>query len=194
MDISGTLAPTSDQLDAIELLAGPRTFVIERVTMGSQEQPVNVHLVDFPRPWRPSKGMRRMLVAGWGADASTWTGKRVTLFLDPEVTFGKEKPGGTRIKAMSDLPDGKPLRVPLLVTRGKSAIFTVQPLVESARPTAPMPDVSTITDRAVLKDLWRTADQQTRAAIKARVDQLDAAPADDPLDYSGDLLDEGGAL
>ncbi|HET6916877.1 MAG TPA: hypothetical protein VFH56_12375, partial [Acidimicrobiales bacterium] len=128
MDISETLAPASDQLDAIELVSGPRIFQIERVSKGSAEQPINVHLVDFPRPWRPSKSMRRVLAACWGTDASKWTGRRVELFFDPEVTFGKDKPGGTRIKALSHI-DG-PQSIPLLVSRGKSATFRVQPLAD----------------------------------------------------------------
>jgi hypothetical protein len=70
--------------------------------------------------------MRRVLAYCWSADASTWVGRRVELYFDPEVTFGKEKPGGTRIKALSHI-DG-PRRIPLLVTRGRSATFTVQPL------------------------------------------------------------------
>ena len=124
MNISETLAPTSDQLDAIELVAGPRTFVIEGVSAGTAEQPVNVKLEGFPRVWRPSKGMRRVLAAGWGVEASTWVGKKVTLFYDPAVTFGKDRTGGTRISHRTDLPGNRPLSVPLLITRGKSAIFT----------------------------------------------------------------------
>ena len=104
-----SLAPTSDQLDAVELIAAPRTFVIERVSKGSDEQPVQVHLVGFPRVWRPSKGMRRVLAAGWGVDASKWAGRSVTLFFDPNVSFGKDRTGGTRIAAMSHLD--KPLSV-----------------------------------------------------------------------------------
>lgn len=194
MDLSETIAPTSDQLDAVDLLTGPRTFTVRAVDRGNAEQPVNIHLTEFPRPWRPGKSMRRVLVACWGPDASTYVGRRVTLFLDPDVTFGKDRTGGTRISHLSHID--KPTKVPLLVSRGKSAMFTVQPLPDVQAPAklAGNLDVATITDRDVLKDLWRTADQQTRAAIKARVDQLDAAaPADDPLDYSGDLLDEGGA-
>lgn len=135
MNISETLAPTSDQLDAIELVAGPRTFTIEGVSAGSAEQPVNVKLEGFPRVWRPSKGMRRVLAAGWGVEAAEWVGKRVTLFYDPAVTFGKDRTGGTRISHMTDLPGNRPLSVPLLITRGKSAIFTVQPLADA--PSAP---------------------------------------------------------
>ena len=134
MDISETLAPKSDQLDAIELVAGPRTFRIESVAAGSEEQPVQVKLEGFPRVWRPSKGMRRVLAAGWGVNANAWTGRRVTLYYDPEVTFGKDKTGGTRISHMSDLPGDRPLRVPLLIARGKSAVVTVQPLPAVAAP------------------------------------------------------------
>lgn len=139
MDISETLAPTSDQLDAIELVAGPRTFTVEAVSKGSAEQPVQVKLAEFPRVWRPSKNMRRVLAAGWGAQASAWAGRKVTLFYDPDVTFGKERTGGTRISHMSDLPGNKPLNVPLLITRGKSAIFTVQPLADEPAPKQPDP-------------------------------------------------------
>jgi hypothetical protein len=160
MDISDTLAPNSDQLDAIELVSGPRIFTIESVSKGSLEQPVNVHFTNFPRPWRPSKGMRRVLAACWGADASQWAGRRVELFFDPEVTVGKEKPGGTRISRLSDID--KPRSVPLLVSRGKSATFVVQPL----------PDESPIDQ---LKAEWRTATPERRAAIEAEVAELQAA-------------------
>ena len=104
MDISDTLAPNSDQLDAIELVSGPRTFTIEKVTKGNDEQPVQVHLVGFPRPWRPGKSMRRVLAAGWGADATVWPGRRVTLYCDTGVKFGGAAVGGTRISHMSHLP------------------------------------------------------------------------------------------
>ena len=178
MDISESLAPASDQLDAIELIAGPRTFQVERVTKGSAEQPVNVHLIDFPRPWRPSKGMRRILAAGWGVDASKWAGRSVRLYFDPDVSFGKERTGGTRIAAMSHLD--KPLSVPLLVTRGKSAMFTVQPLVESA-PT-PALDIATCTDQEALRLAYQTADAATRERIKARKAELDAAAETLPIE------------
>lgn len=165
MDISETLAPASDQLDAIELVAGPRVFTIARVSQGSDEQPVNVHFTDFPRPWRPSKGMRRVLAACWGVDASEWAGRRVELYFDPEVTFGKDKPGGTRIRALSHLD--KPKSVPLLVSRGKSATFRVQPLAEQ-----------TNDERiASLRSEWANADAERRKAIEAEVAELSGGAA-----------------
>jgi len=158
-DISDTLAPASDQLDAIELVAGPRTFQIESVRAGSVEQPVEVKLADFPRVWRPSKGMRRVLAAGWGVHASAWTGRKVTLFYDPDVTFGKDKTGGTRISHMSDLPGNKPLSVPLLITRGKSAMFVVKPLADEAPAPDYLSQAQAAQDVAEVKAIWARADR-----------------------------------
>jgi hypothetical protein len=161
MDITDSLAPASDQLDGIELATGPRVFTVEGVSKGSAEQPVQVHLVEFPRPWRPSKGMRRVLAACWGVDASQWTGRRVQLYYDETVTFGKETPGGTRIKALSHID--KPTKVPLLIARGKSGSVTVQPL--TAEPT---------TDERIasLRSEFRSADETRKAAILAEVETL----------------------
>lgn len=154
MDISDTLAPTSDQLDAVDLLSGERTFMIERVSKGNAEQPVNIHLAEFPRPWRPGKSMRRVLVACWGPDASQYVGRAVMLFCDPDVTFGKDKVGGTRIRALSHIDGVK--KIPLLVTRGKSATYTVEPI---ARIDA-------------LRAEWQSANSERRAEIEAEVATL----------------------
>lgn len=127
MDISTTIEPRSDQVNADDLLIGPRTVTITDVTAGSAEQPVHVHLAEFPgRPWKPSKSMRRVLAAVWGPDASTYIGQRVTLYRDPDVTFGRDKVGGIRISHMTGLSE--PRTVSLTVTRGKRRPYTVQPL------------------------------------------------------------------
>ena len=44
MDISETLAPDSQQLDAIELVGGPRTFVIERVSKSASPGLVDAYV------------------------------------------------------------------------------------------------------------------------------------------------------
>jgi len=164
MNIEETLAPNSDQLDAIDLVSGPKTFTITDVSKGNAEQPVNVHLAEFPRVWRPSKSMRRVLAACWGTESSVWVGRRVTLYCDPEVMFGKEKVGGTRISHLSHLD--KPRSIPLLVSRGKSATFRVQPL-----PDAPTPD-PTAEKVAALRNEWQGADPERRKEIEAEVAAL----------------------
>lgn len=169
MDISDTLAPTSDQLDAVDLLSGPRTFLIERVTKGNDEQPVQIFLADFPRPWRPGKSMRRVLVAAWGPDASTYVGRRVRLYCDPDVRFGGQAVGGTRIAALSHLD--KPKQVPLLVSRGKSAIFVVKPLADEPVKPAQQPPKATADDAPVptVAELIAAAEKATSGDELSRI-------------------------
>ncbi len=159
-DISETLAPKSDQLDAVDLLGGPQTFTIANVSKGNSEQPVQIARAEFPRVWRPGKSMRRVLAACWGTDAATWVGRRVTLYCDESVTFGNDVVGGTRIAALSHIDQAK--KIPLLVKRGKSATFTVQPLAEA----------SNAEKVAALRAEWKTADPDRRAVIEAEVSKL----------------------
>jgi hypothetical protein len=166
MNIEDTLEPKSDQLDAVELIGGPRVFTVERVTRGSDEQPVNIHFADFPRPWRPSKSMRRVIVACWGPEASQYAGRRIELFCDLDVVFGGKAVGGTRIRRISHID--KPKSLPLLVARGKSAVFTVQPL-----PDAPPPNPNAAR-LAELRAEWDTADAERREQIKSEVAELSA--------------------
>lgn len=168
MDLTETIAPKSDQINAEDLLTGPRTFTVEKVTAGSVEQPVNVHLVELPgRPYRPSKSMRRVMVTAWGKEAANYTGRRFTLYRDPDVTFGKDKVGGIKISHLSHL-DG-PLSIALTVTRGRRAPHVVQPL-----PDAPTADqVAASTDQAELQAWWAQF-PALHDAIRARVAELKA--------------------
>lgn len=175
IDLTESIAPKSDQLDAVDLLPGPRTFTIERVTANNSEQPFNFHLKEFPRVWRPGKSMRRVIVAAWGKTADNYIGKRVTLYCDRTVTFGNDVTGGTRISHMSGID--KKLSVPLLIKQGKSATFTVQPLPDAAPERDWLADVKhagndvdklrTIGNAA----LQAKADPSVIAAIRAAVDQ-----------------------
>ena len=173
MDISDTLAPTSDQLDAVDLLGGPQTFTVAGVSRGSAEQPVNIELEEFPRPWRPGKSMRRVLVACWGPDAAAYVGRQVTLWCDPAVRFGGQEVGGVRITHLSGLD--KPRRVPLLVSRGKSAMYRVDPLTEKTEPAPAPPAVAPI-----------TREQRTR--LKAVMDRL-LIDGPGALLYASDVLE-----
>lgn len=133
LDISKSVEPRSDQQNFDDYISGPKVVTISEVKKGSTEQPVEVHLVEFPgRPYKPSKSMRRVLVAGWGSDASTWAGRSLRLFGDPTVKFGGQEVGGIKISHMSHLPGQ--VRVNLTVTRGKREPFIVEPL------TAPLPE------------------------------------------------------
>ena len=155
MDLTQSIVPKSDQLNAEDLLAGPITVTIKDVTTGSPEQPFNINLIEHPgRPYRPSKSMRRILVVAWGAEASEYTGRQLTLVRNPDIMFGGVKVGGIEIAAMSNLE--QPLKVALTVTRGKRKDFTVQPIPVAQHATAgatPTPSGVPVQD-PVLVDEW----------------------------------------
>lgn len=132
MDMTPTLAAKSNQLTSDDLIAGPITIRVTKVTAGSAEQPVAISYDgDQGKPWYPCKSMRRVLVAAWGADARAYIGRSMVLFRDPEVSYGGIKVGGIRISALSNLD--APLSIALTVTRQKRAPYKVQVLkVESA--------------------------------------------------------------
>lgn len=127
MDITRTVEPRSDQLNFDDVQTHPMTITVESVKQGPPDQPVELHNVEHPgRPYKPGKSMRRVLIAAWGTDASVYVGRRITLYGDPTIRFGKEAVGGIRISHLSHITE--PLTVALTVTRGKRAPFTVQPL------------------------------------------------------------------
>ena len=59
-----------------------------------------------------------------------------------------------------------------MVSRGKRVHVKVQPLADAPAP-APQVDVATETDVAKLRAAWQAADADTRAAIQARVAELE---------------------
>lgn len=138
VDLSLTIEPNSEQVNAEDLLAHPLDVTITGVEKGNTEQPVFIHLAEFPtRTFRPGKTMRRLLVAVWGPDSRTYAGRRMRLYNDPNVKFGGKSVGGVRISHMSHID--KPVTVQLMVSRGKRAPFTVQPLRPASQPL-PAPD------------------------------------------------------
>jgi len=182
MDISETLIPNSDQLDAADLAAsGPRIFTVARTVVKSAgaEQPVDVYFKEFPRPWRPGRNMRRVLAHCWGKDSSKWTDHQVELYCDPDVVFGKERVGGTRISRLSHI-DG-PVSAPIIIGRGSRGKWPVKPLTEASPKTVPTEAAAAVLeslDIEGLKALWRTSDPETRKAIEARVAELTAKDAE----------------
>ncbi|HCK83141.1 MAG TPA: hypothetical protein DHW63_01040, partial [Hyphomonadaceae bacterium] len=126
-DFAQTIEPKSDQLNADDLIAGPITIAITGVSVVGGDQPAAIHFEgDNGKPYKPCKTMRRLLVMLWGADSTAFTGRRLTLFREPTVRFGRDEVGGIRISHMSHIPG--PRTVPLTVTRGSRKPYTVQPM------------------------------------------------------------------
>lgn len=179
MDITNALAPKSDQLDFADLDGNPpQVFTITDVSENGSEladqQPVNIRLAEFPRVWRPSKGMLRVLADNWGKDVKVWVGRQVELYGDPDVYFGREKRGGTRISRLSHIAKRN---TTLINPRGgKGAYWNVDPL-PTAAPSLTADQLAAATDLTELGEMWKQHPDQ-RPAIEQRVAEIKAAPAE----------------
>ena len=180
MDMTRTIIPKSDQINADDLIGSSVTVTITGVTEGSAEQPVDIHLAEFPgRAYRPSKSMRRVLVAAWGANTDPYAGRRMTLYRDPDVKFGGDAVGGIKISHLSDIK-GR-MQIALTEKRGKRAPHVVDPLPDAPapapRPTAPSrEDIDACTDLATLQDWSETYTGERKAYVEDRIAVLMADP------------------
>ncbi len=137
VDMSAFIAPKSDQMNADDLIGGPRTITITGVKASpdSAEQPVSIYFEgDDGKPFKPCKSMRRVMVAIWGPDASQYAGRSMTLYRDPKVAFGGMQVGGIRISHMTNMD--REVVIALTATRAKRAPYKVMPLKDAPKPQA----------------------------------------------------------
>lgn len=157
MDLTESIAPRSDQVNADDLIAGPITYTVREVINGKAESPFDFLLVETDRAYRPSKTMRRVIVNAWGPEAANYAGRRLTLYREPSIQFGGKTVGGIRISHMSHI-EGR-VEVMAQVTRGKREKFIVEPL----------PELSPVD---ALRAEWKHADPERKKAIEAEVAAL----------------------
>ena len=165
MDLSKTIIAKSDQLNADDLLTGPRTFTVVEVKPGSEEQPVSIVLAEWPsnRPFKPSKTVQRILAYCWGAETDDWPkNARMTLFRDEKVKWAGEEIGGIRVSHLSHISG--PMKVALQESKHKKSLHTIHPL----------PELSRIDQ---LRAEYKTADPDRRTAIEAEVATIQGGAA-----------------
>jgi hypothetical protein len=146
MDLTQTIVARSDQLNADDLLSGPRTFTITDVRRGDPEQPVSIVLAEFPdnRPFKPSKTVLRILVHAWGKETDDWPeNPRMTLYRDDKVKWAGQEIGGIRVSHLSHID--KRLKVALAESKGKKTLHVVDPLPADA-PVSPTVSPDTLAE------------------------------------------------
>ena len=130
MDIRKTITPKSDQLNSDDLIAGSITIKIREVkVLDIETQPLHVFFEgDNNKPYKPSKGMRRVLVQLYGSEDTAFIGKSLTLYRDDTVKYGGDEVGGIRISHASGITE--PMRALETISKGKRRAITIQPLEE----------------------------------------------------------------
>lgn len=197
MDLSDTIKPKSDQLNADDLVTKPMTVTVAKVTRADGDQPVAVHLEGDLLPYKPCKSMRRVLIAAWGDDGREWAGRSMTLYCDPEVMFGGVKVGGIRISHLSHIQND--LTLMLTTTRSKRKPHVVKKLTaphwSDADFDAKLPDVikaldaGKITVEAAIARLEKTAKltagQKSKIQPTPKQAEENQTPADDGGIFEG---------
>ena len=176
MDLTPTLAAKSNQVNADDLIGGPLTIRITNISAtGNDQQPVAIEFEGGDgRAFMPCKSMRRVMVAIWGADGKAYVGRGLTLFRDPEVSYGGIRVGGVRISHMSHMD--APMAISLSEKRGKKTLFKVQPLVlPAADPldtTRQQLEQAAQSGMAQLEEAWNAMPKTTRQQLAGQLDRL----------------------
>ena len=109
-DMSGSTKARSDQINYVDL--GHEGLQEIKVTGAYQVddgknglKTVINYEGDNGRPYKPSKGMDRLIQCkfGWGIDSDNWIGKSILLTGNKEVVWAGSAHGGIQIKALSDI-------------------------------------------------------------------------------------------
>ena len=71
IDLLPTVIPKSDQINADDLIGGPLTIKVTKVSLTEEkDQPFAINFEgDGRKPYKPCKSMRRVMIRIWGADA-----------------------------------------------------------------------------------------------------------------------------
>jgi hypothetical protein len=174
------IAPRSDQLNADDLIVGPRTITVTsvRANGGSAEQPISINFDgDNGKPYKPCKSMRRVMVSIWGTNAAAYVGRSMTLYRDESVQFGGTNVGGIRISHMSHID--APQTIALTATRARRAPFTVQPLPHkpAGGATTGKP-AATTTVQTTVQPAAPSVEEYAACADRAAFDVLERRRAD----------------
>lgn len=133
MDISQALVAKSDQINASDLTGSPIVATIKDVRKGDAVKPVIIDLEGMDgRPWKPSKGMLRVIAHAWGTESDKWIGRLVKLANNPEVIYAGEKVGGVEVIAMSHISAAFTIPVRISQKKVKQHAVTVlsEPITE----------------------------------------------------------------
>jgi hypothetical protein len=137
-DMSAVIVAKSDQINAADLIGVHRTVTIKEVRIkAGDDQPVTVLIEGDQKVFRPCKGVRRLMVRVWGADASKYIGQSMTLFCDPSVTWAGKPEGGIRVSHMSGLDEE--IIEYMRISRAATKPYKILPLapVATTKPSDP---------------------------------------------------------
>lgn len=196
-DVRMAMQAKSDQLNSTDIMGCEPVITIRDVQVRNGEQPVWIfYHGDNNRPWKPSRGMIRILAAGWGTESSNWVGKSVQIYMEPSVRYAGQEVGGIRIRAMSDIPQ-KGINATITISRTKREPYPVK-FLSMERPVYPEAKFNenleawegALQDRKITLQQLIARCQKTGDLSEEQLKRLsDAAPVDVDSDTNVDITE-----
>lgn len=163
IDLTKHIEADSDCLVAADLVGGPLTILVERVTESGKndKKKIDIFYANSEKPFRPCKSMLRILCELWRTtDATTFIGRGITLYREPDCMWKGEKTPGVRICGLSHIE--KAVTVVANERRGKMNTYQIEP-IRPWPPAAPERQAQPTPEER----LQRTLDGIARASIPA---------------------------
>ena len=170
-NVSSAMLAKSDQLNYDDFGGSEKIITIERVTVTGSEQPVSIFYIGHNgKPYKPSKGMIRLISQAWGDESDNWIGKSIKLYGDSSVKWAGQEIGGIRINGFSDI-DKNGLTAFVALSRGKRRKTTV-PLIVVEQAAVAEPDENAKGWIALIKADPAAIDQITDEQYKLYIQTL----------------------
>lgn len=140
-----------------------------------------IFLREFDRPYIPCVKMRRLIEAAWKKPRPEWMGRKLRLYLDPKVSYGKRKNiGGIRINGLSHWEGGS---ISVEAGRGTQEAHSVASLDVAAKKP---PTAQAVADKLRTKGLLE-------GALEAFGDNLDGWDVPRVIEWAQGQTGGGGA-
>lgn len=163
-DMSSTIVAKSDQFNAADLIGTPVTITVKEVRIkAGEDQPVSIIVEEDKKAFRPCKGVRRLIVRVWGADASKYVGQSMTIFCDPSVTWAGKEEGGIRVSHMTGIDE--PIVEYMRTSRAATKPYKVLPLRRESKPDPKIAAENWANE--YIGDIRTTTDPDELAAVRA---------------------------
>jgi len=173
-NVSHAIIAKSDQLNYDDIRSGEKIIEITTVNVTAGDQPVSIHYKnDLNKPYKPCKGMLRLLCEAWGEESENWHGKTIKLYGEGSVKWAGAEIGGIRIRGLSHI-DKNGLSSYVAITRGKRRKVTIEYVEPKPQPKITLKAILSAFEAAdsidALNEKWQKA-QQTEHAGKNELEK-----------------------
>lgn len=138
MDLSKAILAKSDRLNAVDLNGEVVVTIVGTRETEDPEKPVDIILNEYgpERPLKPARTVLRDIVNAWNAgepidniDTRIWVGRRMRLYVEPEVTWAGKPDPGIRISGLSNI--SLPMRIKVSLGGRRSKPGVIEPLPDA---------------------------------------------------------------